>query len=149
MTVAVRMKKDVNNSQRRLVRITESKCSGQLLRKIKKSDSMHSGIINRLSVSNFGSMSLLHIISKNLNIICEFIEKDVNRTDRTMDFFKGDDSKGTEILRNLLMTYMMYNFNLGYVQGMSDLLAPILMEIQDEILSFWLFVKFMERIVSV
>jgi len=44
------------------------------------------------------------------------------------------------------MTYMMYNFNLGYVQGMSDILAPILMETQDEILAFWVFVKFMDLI---
>lgn len=74
-------------------------------------------------------------------------EKDVSRTDRTLDFFKGDNSKGTDTLRNILMTYMMYHFNLGYVQGMSDILAPILMEIQDEIMTFWLFAKFMDRIV--
>jgi len=65
-----------------------------------------------------------------------------------MEYFKGDDSPGLDTLRNILMTYMMYNFNLGYVQGMSDILAPILMEVQDEIHAFWLFVKFMERIVS-
>lgn len=76
------------------------------------------------------------------------IEKDVSRTDRTLDYFKGDNSRGTDILRNILMTYMMYNFNLGYVQGMSDILAPILMETQDEILAFWIFVKFMDLIVS-
>ncbi|CAL8088442.1 unnamed protein product [Orchesella dallaii] len=74
------------------------------------------------------------------------IEKDVSRTDRTLDYFKGENSRGTDILRNILMTYMMYNFNLGYVQGMSDILAPILMETQDEILAFWVFVKFMDLI---
>lgn len=73
----------------------------------------------------------------------------MSRTDRVLDFFKGDNSKGIDTLRNILMTYMMYNFNLGYVQGMSDILAPIVMEIQDEIMCFWLFVKFMDRIVSV
>jgi hypothetical protein len=66
-----------------------------------------------------------------------------------MEYFKGDNSKGTDTLKNILMTYMMYNFNLGYVQGMSDLVAPILMEVQDEVMAFWLFAKFMERIVSV
>jgi len=70
----------------------------------------------------------------------------VTRTDRTLDYFREDNNRGSELLRNILMTYVMYNFNLGYVQGMSDILAPILMEIQDEALSFWLFVKFMDRI---
>jgi len=44
------------------------------------------------------------------------------------------------------MTYVMYNFDLGYVQGMSDLLAPIL-EIQvNEVDAFWCFVGFMELV---
>lgn len=43
----------------------------------------------------------------------------------------------------------MYNFDLGYVQGMSDLLSPILMIMNsDEVESFWCFVGFMNRVVS-
>jgi len=75
-------------------------------------------------------------------------EKDVARTDRCLDFFSGDNNQWSEVLRRILMTYMMYNFNLGYVQGMSDILSPILMEVQDEVLAFWLFVRFMDTIVS-
>ena len=45
----------------------------------------------------------------------------------------------------MLLTYNEYNRDLGYVQGMSDLLAPIYAVMQDDALAFWGFVKFMER----
>ena len=45
------------------------------------------------------------------------------------------------------MTYVMYNFDLGYVQGMSDLLAPILFVMGgNEVDAFWCFVGFMKRV---
>lgn len=61
------------------------------------------------------------------------IEKDVKRTDRTLDFFAGDENPNLSRLQDILMTYVMYNFNLGYVQGMSDLLAPILSTMENEV----------------
>lgn len=44
------------------------------------------------------------------------IEKDVNRTDRTISYYAGENNKNVAILRDVLMTYMMYDFDLGYVQ---------------------------------
>lgn len=44
------------------------------------------------------------------------------------------------------MTYVMYNFDLGYVQGMSDLLAPLLYVMRNERDSFWCFVGFMRHV---
>jgi hypothetical protein len=41
----------------------------------------------------------------------------------------------------------MYNFDLGYVQGMSDLLSPILYIMTDEVDAFWCFVGFMDKVV--
>ncbi|ALC38546.1 CG11490 [Drosophila busckii] len=74
------------------------------------------------------------------------IEKDVKRTDRSQEFFAGDDNPNIALLQDILMTYVMYNFDLGYVQGMSDLLAPIL-EIQiNEVDAFWCFVGFMDMV---
>lgn len=74
------------------------------------------------------------------------IEKDVKRTDRSLSFFAGEDNPNIALLQGILMTYVMYNFDLGYVQGMSDLLAPIL-EIQvNEVDAFWCFVGFMELV---
>ncbi|CAK7267362.1 GTPase activating protein [Sporothrix epigloea] len=88
------------------------------------------------------------------------IEKDVHRTDRNVLLFAGENiphpdpdspfaDVGTnahmEQLKDLLLTYNEYNRELGYVQGMSDLLAPIYAVVQDDALAFWAFVHFMKR----
>ncbi|XP_013411982.1 TBC1 domain family member 15 isoform X2 [Lingula anatina] len=72
------------------------------------------------------------------------IDKDVTRTDRTQTYFMGDPNPKLELLNDILMTYCMYNFDLGYVQGMSDLLAPILVIMDNEVDAFWCFAGFME-----
>ncbi|KAF2744501.1 putative GTPase activating protein [Sporormia fimetaria CBS 119925] len=88
------------------------------------------------------------------------IEKDVHRTDRTVPIFMGEDiphpdpdspfaDVGTNVhleqMKDMLLTYNEYNKDLGYVQGMSDLLAPIYAVMQDDAVAFWAFVNFMER----
>lgn len=88
------------------------------------------------------------------------IEKDVHRTDRNVPIFMGEDiphpdpkspfaEVGTNVhleqMKEMLLTYNEYNKDLGYVQGMSDLLAPIYAVIQDDAVAFWGFQKFMER----
>jgi hypothetical protein len=52
-----------------------------------------------------------------------------------------------EQMKDMLLTYNEYNKDLGYVQGMSDLLAPIYAVMQDDAVAFWGFVGFMERMV--
>lgn len=74
------------------------------------------------------------------------IEKDVKRTDRNIEFYNGDENENVNRLQEILLTYVMYNFDVGYVQGMSDLLSPILYLMDDEAASFWCFVGFMERV---
>ncbi|XP_065355514.1 TBC1 domain family member 15 [Calliphora vicina] len=74
------------------------------------------------------------------------IEKDVKRTDRSLDYFAGEDNPNLLTLQGILMTYVMYNFDLGYVQGMSDLLAPILAILENEVDAFWCFVGFMDMV---
>lgn len=76
------------------------------------------------------------------------IEKDVIRTDRTIEFFAGEQNPNIALLQDILMTYVMYNFDLGYVQGMGDLLAHILAVVQNEADSFWCFVGFMDSVFS-
>lgn len=74
------------------------------------------------------------------------IERDVVRTDRSLPFYEGDENPNVHLLRNILLTYSFYNFDLGYCQGMSDLLSPILFIMEDESESFWCFVSLMERL---
>lgn len=72
------------------------------------------------------------------------IERDVIRCDRLHPFY-AEERQNLSALTNLLMTYMMYDFDIGYVQGMSDLAGPILyMYNGDLVKSFWVFVEVMK-----
>src|SRR5688572_14323717 len=55
------------------------------------------------------------------------IKKDVIRTDRSVEYFAGDGEKNPNlrVLYDVLLTYSFFNFDIGYVQGMNDLLSPI------------------------
>lgn len=48
-----------------------------------------------------------------------FAEKDVNRTDRTNRFYEGIDNPGLVLLHDILMTYCMYDFDLGETPSFS------------------------------
>ncbi|VDM65485.1 unnamed protein product [Strongylus vulgaris] len=74
------------------------------------------------------------------------VEKDVARTDRSMEFFSGDANPNLTMLQNILMTYVMYNFDLGYVQGMSDFASPLVYVMGNEVDAFWCFVELMKKI---
>ncbi|CAO1942028.1 unnamed protein product [Urochloa humidicola] len=74
------------------------------------------------------------------------IDKDVVRTDRSVPYYEGDENQNVVVLRDILLTYSFYNFDLGYCQGMSDFLAPILYVMEDESESFWCFASLMERL---
>ena len=102
------------------------------------------------------------------------VEKDVHRTDRHIPLFAGEDiphpdpsspfytpdGPGTNVhmeqLKDMLLTYLEYDTpsstttnphpqNLGYVQGMSDLLSPLYAVFQDDAVAFWAFTNFMTR----
>lgn len=51
-------------------------------------------------------------------------EKDVNRTDRTNRFYEGIDNPGLVLLHDILMTYCMYDFDLGELRFASAGTAP-------------------------
>eukprot|EP00039_Didymoeca_costata_P006271 m.88781 g.88781 ORF g.88781 m.88781 type:complete len:485 (+) comp13188_c0_seq2:357-1811(+) len=75
----------------------------------------------------------------------KIIDKDVLRTDRNHPYFTGDDNPNLDTLRNLLLAHTVLDPELGYVQGMNDILSPILATVQDEVKSFWCFVSYMKR----
>ena len=74
------------------------------------------------------------------------IEKDIVRTDRAHEFYSGDENTNIMLLQDILMTYTMFNFDFGYIQGMSDMLSPILYVTKNEVDAFWCFVGLMQKI---
>jgi len=59
--------------------------------------------------------------------------------------FADENGVGLERLHAILLTYSFYNFDLAYCQGMSDLAAPLLVVMDDEVEAFWCFQKLMEQ----
>eukprot|EP01080_Neovahlkampfia_damariscottae_P000013 gene13-4264_t len=73
------------------------------------------------------------------------IDQDINRLDRFLDIYKEDESHFLTMAKDILITYSIYHPEVGYCQGMSDLLSPILETLKDESISFWCFVNLMEK----
>nr|CCC48894.1 putative GTPase activating protein, fragment [Trypanosoma vivax Y486] len=67
------------------------------------------------------------------------IDKDVVRTDRSHEAFAEDSSEKQCALRHVLMAHGMLNFDLGYCQGMSDVLSPIIILSKSEVEAFMCF----------
>ncbi|XP_066093852.1 TBC1 domain family member 16 isoform X4 [Saccopteryx bilineata] len=77
------------------------------------------------------------------------VDKDVVRTDRSNQFFRGEGNPNVESMRRILLNYAVYNPAVSYSQGMSDLVAPILAEVLDESDTFWCFVGLMQNTIFV
>ncbi|XP_074597006.1 TBC1 domain family member 15/17 [Brevipalpus obovatus] len=72
------------------------------------------------------------------------IERDVIRCDRTHPFF-ANSKENLDKLQQLLMAYIMYDFDTGYVQGMTDLASPLLFVWEGDVTkAFWCFVSIMK-----
>eukprot|EP00076_Gallus_gallus_P006423 XP_001231439.2 TBC1 domain family member 16 isoform X3 [Gallus gallus] len=77
------------------------------------------------------------------------VDKDVVRTDRSNQFFRGENNPNVETMRRILLNYAVFNPAIGYSQGMSDLVAPILAEVLDESDTFWCFVGLMQNTIFI
>uniref|UniRef100_A0A673VQD9 Small G protein signaling modulator 1 n=2 Tax=Suricata suricatta TaxID=37032 RepID=A0A673VQD9_SURSU len=84
------------------------------------------------------SPELLDLYTVNLHRI----EKDVQRCDRNYCYFTPAN---LEKLRNVMCSYIWQHIEIGYVQGMCDLLAPLLVILDDEALAFSCFTELMKR----
>ncbi|XP_053445227.1 small G protein signaling modulator 1 isoform X9 [Nycticebus coucang] len=87
------------------------------------------------------SPELLDLYTVNLHRI----EKDVQRCDRNYWYFTPAN---LEKLRNIMCRwwgYVWQHIEIGYVQGMCDLLAPLLVILDDEALAFSCFTELMKR----
>eukprot|EP00049_Salpingoeca_infusionum_P010097 m.170929 g.170929 ORF g.170929 m.170929 type:complete len:393 (-) comp14541_c0_seq1:323-1501(-) len=74
------------------------------------------------------------------------ISKDVPRTDRQLEYFAGDDNPHLLWLTNILTTFAVFHQEVGYAQGMNDVLAMILFVMDDEVDAYWCFSKYIETI---
>jgi hypothetical protein len=73
------------------------------------------------------------------------IEIQKSRSDDTGGNSIIDSHPHLVILRNVLMTYTAVDFEIGYVQGMNDLAAPLVESIEDEYAAFCAFKSLMAR----
>ncbi|CEF66059.2 Small G protein signaling modulator 2 [Strongyloides ratti] len=71
------------------------------------------------------------------------IEKDVERCDRSNQFFKK--ASNLKKLKRIMCSYVWRNLEEGYVQGMCDIAAPLLVIFEDEVIVLECFSKLMER----
>lgn len=77
------------------------------------------------------------------------VEKDVVRTDRSNPYFAGADNPNIQTMKEILLNFAFYCPKMGYNQGMSDLLAPIMVEIGNEADAFWCFMGLMNNTIFV
>lgn len=77
----------------------------------------------------------------------EQIAKDIVRTDRLVDVYKQDNSRMLAMMGDILNVYAVHNRSIGYCQGMSDFLSPLLHVFGEhqEAHTFWCFEALMQR----
>ncbi|XP_067015319.2 small G protein signaling modulator 2 [Anabrus simplex] len=87
------------------------------------------------------STELLETFGLNLHRI----DKDVQRCDRNYWYFTTEN---LEKLRNVMCTYVWEHLDVGYMQGMCDLVAPLLVVFDDEGTTYSCFCHLMERMAA-
>ncbi|XP_061868444.1 small G protein signaling modulator 2 isoform X2 [Colius striatus] len=84
------------------------------------------------------TIELLDTVALNLHRI----DKDVQRCDRNYWYFTDDN---LEKLRNVMCSYVWEHLEVGYVQGMCDLLAPLMVVLDNDQLAYSCFSHLMKR----
>ncbi|XP_043860552.1 small G protein signaling modulator 2 isoform X2 [Dromiciops gliroides] len=84
------------------------------------------------------TIELLDTVALNLHRI----DKDVQRCDRNYWYFTPTN---LEKLRNIMCSYVWEHLDVGYVQGMCDLLAPLMVILDNDQLAYSCFTQLMKR----
>uniref|UniRef100_A0A8C3XKF7 Small G protein signaling modulator 2 n=1 Tax=Chelydra serpentina TaxID=8475 RepID=A0A8C3XKF7_CHESE len=84
------------------------------------------------------TIELLDTVALNLHRI----DKDVQRCDRNYWYFTAAN---LEKLRNIMCSYVWEHLDVGYVQGMCDLLAPLMVILDSDQLAYSCFSHLMKR----
>lgn len=95
--------------------------------------------ISNSSNGGIYSPELLDNVALNLHRI----DKDVHRCDRNNSYFTSQAN--LDKLRNIMCTYVWENIDVGYIQGMCDLVAPLLVILDDEAKTFSCFSQLMKH----
>ncbi|KAI5626773.1 small G protein signaling modulator 2 isoform X4, partial [Silurus asotus] len=100
----------------------------------------YSGLLNNKNKEKAfkEKIELLDTVALNLHRI----DKDVARCDRNYYYFT---TSNLEKLRNIMCSYVWEHLEVGYVQGMCDLLAPLMVILDDECLAYSCFTQLMKR----
>ncbi|XP_017699158.2 TBC domain-containing protein C1952.17c-like isoform X2 [Phoenix dactylifera] len=102
--------------------------------KYEESEGGNSGLLSRSEITHgehplsLGRTSVWNQFFQDTEII-EQIDRDVRRTHPDMHFFSGDSSfakSNQEALRRILIIFAKLNPGIRYVQGMNEVLAPLL-----------------------
>ncbi|UJR21141.1 hypothetical protein I4U23_024240 [Adineta vaga] len=97
-----------------------------------------------------GSLTPIYYGSFSKDIIDSFatnihrIDKDVARCDRNYPYFMNTNN--LKKLRNIMCTYVWDNLSTGYIQGMCDLVAPLLVLFDEEVITYSCFCQVMKRL---
>eukprot|EP00833_Pecoramyces_ruminatium_P006157 jgi/Orpsp1_1/1180189/evm.model.c7180000072448.1 len=73
----------------------------------------------------------------------KIIRRDLSRTFPDHDYFKDSEGPGQESLFNVMKVYSLYDKDLGYCQGLSFIVGPLLLNMPDEE-AFCVLVRLME-----
>uniref|UniRef100_A0A8D3CZ27 Small G protein signaling modulator 2 n=1 Tax=Scophthalmus maximus TaxID=52904 RepID=A0A8D3CZ27_SCOMX len=113
----------------------DSRCAGGASGLSDRGQASLTDVDNNVS---FEQIELLDIVALNLHRI----DKDVQRCDRNYYYFTAAN---LEKLRNIMCSYVWEHLEVGYVQGMCDLLAPLMVILDDECLAYSCFTQLMKR----
>lgn len=111
---------------------------------LKRLSTSHESLISPASPASNGgiySAELLDNVALNLHRI----DKDVQRCDRNYCYFT---TTNLDKLRNVMCTFVWEHLEVGYVQGMCDLVAPLLVIFDDEAMTYSCFCELMKRMSS-
>ncbi|XP_064620066.1 small G protein signaling modulator 2-like isoform X3 [Lineus longissimus] len=120
------------------------KCEGLLVDTDALLTASRESLVSPASPASNGGIyaaDLLDSVALNLHRI----DKDVQRCDRNYWYFTPEN---LEKLRNVMCTYVWEHLEVGYVQGMCDLVAPLLVIFDDEALTYSCFCELMKRMSS-
>lgn len=85
--------------------------------------------------------------TEEVKYVAGMVKKDVLRTDRSHDFYAGnDENENTLSLFHILVTYALTHPDVSYCQGMSDLASPLLVTQKDEGQAYICFCALMNRL---